>query len=428
MQASRSGGERPLLLLIGSGARLYREYLFSSLRDAYRVHLLTSSEPTWELPYLSGSTTIESFDTEVVVAAAMRLAVVEPVVGVLCWDESKIFQAAVAAERLGLPGGQPEAVLRCRDKFRTREALAAAGVAQPEFALVGELEAALVEAERIGYPVVLKPRAAAASFGVVLISDATQLTANFAYSRDTEYPNRPRYAQEVLIERYLPEAEISVDAVIRHGRVTAVFLARKHLGYSPHFEETGHHVSHHDPLLHDAEFTDLLQRCHVAIGIIDGWTHSEFKLTADGPKVIEINGRLGGDFIPYLGWLASGIDAGLAAAAVACAEEPKLTPTRNLASSIRFFYPEHDDTIINTIGFDPAELPPEIDLSLPMAEPGQVVSPPPSGLISGRIAFATVVASTSEQCECALDQAGKALRLSTRPAAGEPDEHSGTSS
>jgi hypothetical protein len=134
--------------------------------------------------------------------------------------------------------------------------------------------------------------------------------------------------------------------------------------------------------------------------------------------VIEVNARLGGDLIPYLGMRASGIDPGLAAAAVACGQRPDLAPAGSAVSAgvagVRFFYAPEDDTTIEAVRFDPAALPAETDLAVTLAEPGDVMSPPPKGTMSGRVAFVTVLASTVTACSAALDAAQAALTI--RPA------------
>jgi predicted ATP-grasp superfamily ATP-dependent carboligase len=283
---------------------------------------------------------------------------------------------------------------------------------------VGELDAALAAAERIGYPVVLKPRAASASFGVVLADGPEQLAASFHFPHGTTVPHMPRYDLEVLVEQYLPDPEFSVDAVVYQGRVVPLFLARKEIGFPPYFEETGHYVSHEDPLLRDPALVAALETTHAALGFTDGWTHVEFKLTDDGPKLIEVNGRLGGDLIPYVGMLASGIDPGLAAAAAACGEEPVVTANRRLFGGVRFFYVDHDDTVIGSVDFDAGELPPGIDLAVPLVQPGDVVSRPPRGIVFGRVAFATAVAESQGACRRALDGAQAALRLRSAVSVG----------
>jgi biotin carboxylase len=403
--------EKPLLLLVATGFQRYREYLLRSIATRYRVHLISPGEPGWERPYLEGSTTVPDMATDRVLAAARSVARARPVAGAMSWHEEHIVQAALVAEELGLPTSPVVAVRRCRDKFATRTALAERNLPQPAFLLAGDADEAAAAADKLSYPVVLKPRSAGGSQGVVLARDADEIADLFTFPSGVEIPHVPAYDQAVLVEEYLDAPEISVDSVVHRGRVTPVFVGRKQLGFPPYFEETGHLVGNTDPLLSDNGFLRTLSDVHAALGYTDGWTHSEFKLTPDGPKLIEVNGRLGGDLIPYVGMLASGIDPGLAAAAVACGEEPDVEATSTSVAGVRFFYPERDETVVESVEFDREALPAEVAVTTRLVEPGAVVSPPPKGLIFGRIALAIAVAPTPAACHVALDGAQAALRV-----------------
>jgi biotin carboxylase len=397
------------LLVVGTGGRAYREYLLASIGARYEVHLLLGAEPTWEREHVAGWTVLDMTDTlgaEPMIAAARALD--PPPDGVLSWDEARVLQVAKIAAALGLPGGDPEAVLRCRDKQRTRGALGPAGVPQPRWAAARTPDEALAAADRIGYPVVLKPRAMAASLGVVRVDDPAELVARFGFARDTTVPGAWRY-DEVLVEEFLTGPEISVDCAVHHGRVLPLCVARKEVGYPPYFEEIGHLVDAADPLLSDPELLAVVQDAHTALGYADGVTHTELKLTPAGPKLVEVNARLGGDLIPYLGLRATGVDPGLAAAAVACGRPPALAPDRKLVGAVRFFYPDRADTLIESVRFGP--LPSTVDQAVPLVEPGDVVSPPPAGTLFGRVAFATAVAATAAECAAALAGAAAALEI-----------------
>ncbi len=406
---------RPVLLVIATGMRHYREYLLASIATQYRVHLFVDAEPTWEKGYVTGwSVLVSTLDADALVAAARQLP---PVDGVLCWDEARILQTSRVAAALGLPGGDPDMVLRCRDKHLTRQALAAAGVPQPASVLVAGESDALAAAERIGYPVVLKPRALAASLGVVLARTPDDVRLHFAFARDTTVPEAPQYDVRVLVEECVTGTEVSVDSAVHRGQVLPMFVARKQVGYPPYFEETGHLVDAADPLLSDPAILRLLDDTHAALGFTDGMTHTEIMLTADGPRIIEVNARLGGDMIPYLGLRASGADPGLAAAAVACGRMPAVSHDRKQVGAVRFCYVDADDLRIDRIEAVTDGLPPEVDRVQPLVGVGAVMSPPPKGTVWGRIAYLTVFADTAAGCGAALEVAQAALVVQTSPAA-----------
>lgn len=413
--------ERPHLLVVATGMRLFREYILRSISPLYRIHMFLHAEPSWETEYIEGWTVLDStLDADALVAAARKLHAAEPIDGVLCWDEARILQTAHVAEALGLPGGDVAMVNRCRDKHLTRTALAEHGVPQPESILVDTVDDALATAQRLGYPVILKPRALAASLGVVKVDSADELRANWAFAHDTTVPEAPHYDVNVLVEEFADGYEISIDSAVFQGQVKPFCLARKEIGYPPYAEEIGHFVDAADPLLTDTELMKVLADTHAALGFTDGITHTEVMMTADGPRVIEVNARIGGDMIPYLGLQSTGADPGLAAAAVACGRSPELVPDRSMVGGVRFFYVDENDTVLESVDFDRTDLPATVDQLVVLMEPGATTSPPPVGTLWGRIAYATAVATTLDDCRAGLDAAEKALVWSARPK--EPEE------
>ncbi|WP_439947359.1 ATP-grasp domain-containing protein [Streptomyces sp. BBFR109] len=152
------------LLVITPGIRAYREYLLRSISRDFRVHLVLTGPPTWELAYTDGHTVVaDPADVDGLVRVARAVDAEQALDGVICWDETWIEQSARVAAALGLPGGDRRCVERCRDKHRTRSALDAARVPQPRSVLVSGRAQALTAAEDIGYPVVVKPRATRAA-------------------------------------------------------------------------------------------------------------------------------------------------------------------------------------------------------------------------------------------------------------------------
>jgi ATP-grasp domain len=407
--------DRPLLVLVSSLTQSTREFFFRAVTPRYRLWLLIggagrSAEASWQLPYVVGWTSVDTLDPDAMAAVVRELASRETVHGIHCFDEARIEATAKTATMVGLPTSTPEAVLRCRDKVATRAALAAAGVPQPGSTAVRSLAEAARVAQRYGYPVVLKARNLAASFGVRLAESPDDLEQAYEVARGTTLPEAPEHYEDgVLVEEFAPGAEISIDAACVGGRVVPLVIARKESGFPPYFEELGHVVDGADPLREDEPLADLLGRTHAAVGFDSGVTHTEFRLTPSGPKVIEINGRSGGDLIPYLGQLATGVDVSLAAVAIACGQEPDLSHDRSRVAAVRFYYPEGRMTV-GEVRFEPSLLPPEIDSCGPMVGPGTVLDLPPAGFsFTARLAYAVAVADSATACRAALDAAGKAL-------------------
>lgn len=400
---------RPLLLLIGTGPRRNREFVLESVSRRYRLWLLQPAEPGWAERYLTGYSVVDNTDPDKLVDAAQQVARSVQVSGVFCYDEGLVWPAAHVTRALDLVGNTPEAIWSCRDKKATRTALAGAGIPQPVSTGVSSLAQARAAAAEIGYPVVLKPRGLAGSMGVRRADRADQLAEAYDAARSASYPNVPVYDEGVLVEEYVTGPEISVDAVFFDGACTPLVLARKQVGFDPFFEEVGHLVDAADPLLADDTLRGLLERSHAAIGFRYGVTHTEFKLTPQGLRLIEVNARLAGDLIAYLGVLASGVDTAMAAADAAAGQPPEVAFPHRRVAGIRFLYPPHD-LRVESVSVRSAEVQPPIHQAEVMAAPGAVLRLPPRGYIA-RYGYVIAVADHPEEVNRALAGSAGLVRL-----------------
>lgn len=404
------------LAMLGSGGRPYREYaLEAAVRAAAArgrpVVLLLADAPGWQREHLPECRTTDLQDPAAVLASLRALP--QPVDGVLTWDETALQTCAAVAEHLGLPHASVAAVHACRDKLVTRTALAAAGVPSPRFRHVGSVAEAVAAAEELSgagsRAVVVKPRSLAGSLGVTLAATPAEVAAAYREAdaaRVAGLTARPG----VLVEEFATGPEISVDAAVSGGRVVPAVVARKKVGFPPFFEELGHLVQPwQDEPWADA-VREVLVAAHRTLRIDAGITHTELRLTPTGPKIIEVNGRLGGDLIPLLGRLAGGVDLIDAAVAVALGEEPRLPAPRSGCAAVEFLYPPADVRVTD-VSVDDADPPAWLERIAVLAAPGTDLRLPPRGLIP-RYAAVVVTGPNPQSCRDRLYQARRRVGLS----------------
>jgi biotin carboxylase len=402
------------ILLIGSGDRLYREYVCAAIARRHRLVLLASTPTTWQRPHLVDSIQVPLDDADAVLAAARHCAIAHRVRGVLTYDETRVLLAAQIAAALGIAHLDPAAAARCRDKLATRRALASAGVPSARAHHVRTLAEARAAGEQVGYPIVLKPRGLAGSIGVTRVDDPDGLEHAFETGEHAHLEGVSPL-DGLLVEEYLDGPEVSVDCAVLDGRVEIATIAQKRVGFAPFFEEVGHVVA---PLAGSSlpvrRIREVVVAAHRALGVERGMTHTELRLTDYGPRIVEVNARLGGDLIPYVGHLATGVDVAAAAADVAVGRRPRLTPTRSRAAAVRFFYPAADARVL-ALGIDPDwPLPSWLDRLCWEALPGDVLRLPPEGFLS-RLGFAVVTGAGQGECEARLDEVERHLRVATEP-------------
>lgn len=262
--------------------------------------------------------------------------------GVMSSSEYYVPMAADVAANLGLPGPDPAAVLRCRNKRQQRRTLHRHGVAAPRSWSVRSADEVATATDRIGYPVVVKPIEGSGSVGVRGCVDRSETVAHaralLAVTRNERGQPVPA---EILVEEYADGPEFSVETF----GTRPVAVVAKHLGLPPHFVETGHDAPAALRQRDRAAVGELAVEALRAMGLRFGAAHVEIRMTSTGPRVIEVNPRLAGGLIPELVRSATGIDLVTAVLRAVLGLPVDLKPDRQRYAALRFLTTERAGTL-----------------------------------------------------------------------------------
>jgi biotin carboxylase len=209
--------------------------------------------------------------------------------------------AARVCQALGLPHHPPGAADQCRDKYRSREVLRAAGLNVSAFTRfpLDETPGAVAEAigETLGYPCVLKPLALSASRGVIRADNSADAATAFERIRTLLHSPAVRVLREdtsefIQAEQYIDGEEVAVEALVERGRlrVLAIFDKPDPLT-GPFFEETIYTTPSRFPVDMQREITATLDRAVQALGLYHGPVHAELRLNQRGVWPLEIAAR-----------------------------------------------------------------------------------------------------------------------------------------
>ena len=278
------------------------------------------------------------------------------VAGVTTFSEYRLAQAARLAGALGLPGHSAATIEALTDKLRQREALAAAGVQGTASVAVTAASAAAEVASTVGLPCVVKPRSGAGSRHTTLEHTVADLEQRLASLPPDE---------EYVAEEYLDSAEVnlaegwgdyvSVESVSSAGRSYQVCLTGK-FAMASGFRERGMILP--CPVEEDLgrAVLGLEAQALRALDVRHGVTHTEIKLTAKGPRIIEVNGRVGG-YVPEILHRAGGPNLVECALRSALGEHVAPEPTRPGSVTFQRFItaPEQVGSLASIEGIDRVE-------------------------------------------------------------------------
>lgn len=259
-------------------------------------------------------------------------------------SDAPVRVAAVVSERLGLPTGISSENAVCatqKDAMRTR--LAEHGVPMPDFRVCDTVEDFASALEHFGYDCIAKPADSAASRGVKLITPddrSTSVEELFELFRGFSRKGT------VMVEQRVTGREVSVEGMTVNGETAILTITDKLTTEPPYFVELGHSEPSRLPAEAQEAIREVAKRTVEAIGIVTGPSHTEIMLTEEGPKVIEMAARLGGDFITSkLVPLSTGVDFVEGTVAAALGLPFDFTPRFHRGSAIRFITADRAGTL-----------------------------------------------------------------------------------
>ncbi|AUH51728.1 carbamoyl-phosphate synthase large subunit [Chromobacterium sp. ATCC 53434] len=324
---------------------------------------------------------VDPEDTDALLAVLEREHRRQKFDGVITLWDRYVEPCALIAERLDLPGNTPATAAKTRSKFLTRLALDEKQVPQPRFRMVKTLADLIQAAEHVGYPFIFKPVGACSSRGIFKVERKQDLPSVYqqmvAVSSDPNDKMFQFYAGEFLAEEYMQGHEFSVEGVASFGQLHIAGITEKWTT-TDNFTETQHLFPARLSDASRAAMLDVSTRALEAIGFRQGAFHVELMNTAEGPKIVEINGRLGGDFITtHLVPLGLGIDISAFAFRAAIGEQVDLSKRFDKHASVKFLIAETEGVLETWSGREEALAAPGVrELFIERGEGASVTLPP----------------------------------------------------
>ena len=245
--------------------------------------------------------------------------------------EDSMLLAYEVAEELGKAANPSSAVHLLNDKLAMRELLGRHGLSAVRYAAAPSWREVDALLDAFELPVVVKPTSLAGSRGVLLLHRRDEL-AGWGRLLDGY-----GYRGAVLVEEYLRGKEYSVETISAGGVHHVVGVTGKELAAPPLFVEMGHVHPAPVPAAMRAAMGELVVRLLTVAGYRNGPAHTEVIWTADGPRLVESQARVGGDRIFRLVELATGVDIERAMFTVLAGREPDLTPRWRRVARIGYF-------------------------------------------------------------------------------------------
>lgn len=247
------------------------------------------------------------------------------------------------AEQLGLAGNSVECTERSTNKHKMRQCFEQNGDPSPKSILADNMDD--LRGVSLNYPVIVKPTDRSGSRGITKLESGTDLQEAIDRAKGLSLEGH------ALVEEFAVGQEYSVECVSWQGEHHFLAMTHKYTTGSPMFIETGHLQP--APVAEERveQVKAVVFHALDSLGIENGASHSELKITKDGRiTLIEIGGRMGGDFIGSdLVCLSTGYDFVKAVIEIALGQKPSGTVGTTSAAAVRFVFGPKDVFVFRKI-------------------------------------------------------------------------------
>ncbi len=297
---------------------------------------------------------ISTIDTEKILEAAKR----HKIDGIMTLASDMPMRAvAVVSHEMGLIGISEDVALKATNKAFMRDALKKAGVPVPLYFRVKgkeEFRRAIEKVRTAGYKCIVKPADNSGSRGVALLN--TEADLDEAYDYTVQYSR----GGEIVVEEFIEGPEVSVETLAIDGDVHVIQITDKVTTGAPYFVEMGHSQPSRLSEETKIRIKEVAIGANKAIGIQNGPSHTEIKVSEDGPKIVELGARLGGDCITtHLVPLSTGVNMVECSIRIALGEKADMKPKWDKGSAIRYL--KTDTGIVKEVrGVERAEAVPGV--------------------------------------------------------------------
>lgn len=280
---------------------------------------------------------VSTLDQEEVLRQAR---IYNPDVIITSTSDGPVRTAAYVNEKMGKqPDLAYEDSLCATIKSYMRERLKECGVPIPQFYVVNDAFEFQEAVQELQGDMIVKPADNAGSRGVVLLKKdpVTGKTQPEDILSVYEYSKSNSRNGVVMVEEFMEGEEVSVESMTVNGETTIITITDKLTTPPPYFVELGHAEPSRHPIEIQEKIREITMQAVKAIRLQNGSSHTEIKLTKDGPKIVELAARLGGDFITSkLVPLSTGVDMVGNSVVLATGGKVDLAKKWNKGAAIRF--------------------------------------------------------------------------------------------
>ncbi len=291
------------LLIVNTGF-IKKKFIFQRLKKLGLTVVVLNKEKNWASPYVDHWILADTYNHKESIQEVSKFILNNRSVkidGVITFWEDDVLLASKIIDKFNFIGIPYHVAKKVRNKFLFREFCLENNIPTPKHHLIrGNTDLGYV-LDNFKFPLVIKPVYGSQSNFVTKVNDRDELFEWYSYIKkniSTNIESALADGLEIFVEEYIDGDEVDIDLLIQNGKVKFYSISDNYnKNKGSFFYDNGQAIPSNLPQENQRTLIDLVEETLEKLGVQHGCIHFEAKSTPNGPVPIEINLRMGGDYV-----------------------------------------------------------------------------------------------------------------------------------
>lgn len=302
------------ILLVNTGSEK-KKFILQRLKKIGLNVIVVGEKKSWAEPYVSHWIEADNYNHAEAILAVQNFfrghRQIKVDGAVTFWEDDVLLTAKII-DKFGFIGIPHAIAKKVRNKFAFREFCEKNGISAPRHEILRTAADINRAARKLTFPLVIKPAFGASSAFVVRVDNARELRDTYEYiksSINTESETALLDGLDIFVEEYLDGDEVDIDIVLQNGKIKFYSISDNfNKNTERYFVDRGQAIPSSLPEKDKAGLMRMAEVTLEKLGIQNAIIHFEAKVTKNGPFPIEVNMRMGGDYVYSYVKSAWGVD------------------------------------------------------------------------------------------------------------------------
>jgi len=291
------------ILVVNTGP-IEKKFVLQRLKKLGLILVVLHHEKNWGAPYVDHWIMADTFnhsESIKAVSAFIKENSSIKIDGVLTFWEDDVLLTSKIIDKFDFIGIPFSIAKQARNKYLFREFCNISSIVAPRHRLIKNDEDLDFVSKNFTFPLVIKPAYGSRSAFVMKVESPDDLVGNYTFvkkSLSTETESALNDGSDIFVEEYVDGDEVDIDILLQHGKIKFYCISDNYSkDRGEFFLDSGQATPSTLPEGTRNTLIEMAEETLEKLGIQNGCIHFEAKSSKNGPIPLDINLRMGGDYV-----------------------------------------------------------------------------------------------------------------------------------